>query len=362
MDFDAIVIGSGFGGSVSACRLAEAGMRVLVLERGRRWSYKGGNGATPYPRENSDPWWFSQEAPELWNGWLDLRVFKHMAVLAGAAVGGGSMVYANISATPHTSVFDKGWPPEITWDVMAPHYARVGDVMDVQQVPDNQWPLRMKLMREAAEAIGAGDRFLKMELAVSFDPEWTYERADGRPAIDAGLSRIFTNKHGVEQGTCVHLGNCDIGCDVEARNTLDRNYLAIARRHKAEIRPLHLVTAVEPVAGGYKVSFDHLDERRRKPGSATARLVVVAAGSVGSTELMLHCRDVAGTLPNVSSRLGYGWSSNGDFLTPAFHATRRADPTQWPTITSAITFLDGSRTKDRRFWIQDGGVPNLLPH
>ncbi len=360
MDFDAIVIGSGFGGSVSACRLAEAGMRVLVLERGRRWNYKGENGATKYPRENSDPWWFSNEAPELWSGWLDLRVFKHMAVISGAAVGGGSMVYANISAMPHKSVFDEGWPPEVTWDAMVPHYATVGSVMDVQQVPDNQWPLRMKLMREAANAIGAGDRFQKMELAVAFDPDWTYDRQDGRPPIDVGLSRPFTNKHGVKQGTCVHLGNCDIGCDVEARNTLDRNYLAIAERHKAEIRPLHLVTGIEPVQGGYKVSFDQLDERRRQPGSVTARLVVVSAGSIGSTELMLHCRDVAGTLPNVSSRLGYGWSSNGDFLTPAFHATRRVEPTQGPTITSAISYLDGSLPSKQRFWIQDGGFPNVV--
>ena len=358
MDYDAIVIGSGFGGSVSACRLAEAGLRVLVLERGRRWNYKGENGATKYPRENTDPWWFSQEAPELWNGWLDLRVFRHMAVLSGAAVGGGSMVYANISATPHSSVFDKGWPPEITWEAMAPHYARVGDVMDVQQVPDNQWPLRMKLMREAANAIGAGDRFQKMDIAVSFDPEWTYDRADGRPPIDASLSRTFTNKHGVQQGTCVHLGNCDIGCDVEARNTLDRNYLAIAERHKAEVRPLHLVTGIEPTQGGYKVAFDHLDRGGRRPGSATARLVVVSAGSMGSTELMLHCRDVARTLPKLSTRLGYGWSSNGDFLTPAFH-TREVEPTQGPTITSAISFLYGDPNK-RKFWIQDGGFPNVV--
>jgi cholesterol oxidase len=357
MDFDAIVIGSGFGGSVSACRLAESGKHVLVLERGRRWNFKGTDGATKYPREDSDPWWFSNEAPELWSGWLDLRVFKHMAVLAGAAVGGGSMVYANISAMPHRSVFDEGWPPEITWDGMAPHFARVGDVMDVQQVPDNQWPLRMKLMREAANAIGAGDRFQKMELAVRFDPDWNYDLDD---KFNVRHSKTYPNKHGVEQGTCVHLGNCDIGCDVEARNTLDRNYLAIAERHRAEIRPLHLVTGIEPVAGGYKVSFLHLDQGRRRPGSVTAQMVVVSAGSIGSTELLLHCRDAAGTLPNVSQRLGYGWSSNGDFLTPAFHATRRLEPTQGPTITSAITFLDGSRPDKKRFWIQDGGFPNVV--
>jgi cholesterol oxidase len=351
MDFDAIVIGSGFGGAVSACRLAEAGYKVLVLERGRRWDAK------TYPRKDSDPWWFSHEAPELWNGWLDLRVFKHMAVLAGAAVGGGSMVYANISAMPDKSVFDAGWPPEITWADMARHYETVGRVMNVQTVPDNQWPKRMQLMREAADAIGAGTRFQKMELAVSFDPDWSYDRPD---PFNARHSKRYVNAHGIEQGTCVHLGNCDIGCEVDARNTLDRNYLAIAERHKAEIRPLHLVTGIEPIGDGYKVSFDQLENRRRRAGSASARLVVVSAGSVGSTELMLRCRDAAGTLPNVSGRLGHNWSSNGDFLTPAFHATRELQPTQGPTITSAITFLDGSRPDRKSYWIQDGGFPNVV--
>jgi cholesterol oxidase len=357
MDYDAIVIGSGFGGAVSACRLAEAGYRVLVLERGRRWNAKGDKGGSKYPRQDGDPWWFSNEAPELWNGWLDLRVFKHMAVLSGAAVGGGSLVYANISAVPAKSVFDAGWPPEITWDAMAPHFATVGRVMNVQPVPDNQWPKRMKLMHEAANAIGAGSRFQKMELAVSFDPDWNYDLPD---PFNVKHSKPYINEHGVEQGRCVHLGNCDIGCDVEARHTLDRNYLAIAERHKAEVRPLHLVTGIEPTDGGYKVSFDHLDDRRRKPGSASARLVVVSAGSIGSTELLLHCRDVAGTLANVSARLGYNWSSNGDFLTPAFHETRVLEPTQGPTITSAINFLDGSRPDRKSYWIQDGGFPNVV--
>jgi cholesterol oxidase len=351
MDFDAIVIGSGFGGSVSACRLAEAGYRVLVLERGRRWDAK------TYPRGDDDPWWFSNSAPELWNGWFDFRVFKHMAVVSAAAVGGGSIVYANLSAVPDQSIFASGWPPEITWEAMAPHYATVGRVMNVQKVPENQWPKRTHLMREGANAIGAGSRFQTLEVAVSFDPEWTYDRPD---PFNVRHSKRFVNEHGIEQGTCVHLGNCDIGCEVDARNTLDRNYLAIAERHRAEVRPLHLVTGIEPIAGGYRVAFDQLAERRRRPASATARLVVLAAGSIGSTELMLHCRDVAGTLTKVSPRLGFSWSSNGDFLTPGFYLKREVQPTQGPTITSAINFLDGSRPDKQSYWIQDGGFPNVV--
>ena len=349
MDFDAIVIGSGFGGAVSACRLAQAGYRVLMLERGRRWDKSN------YP-STSGLWWWSQQNPERWNGWTDLRVFPTMAVAQGAAVGGGSLIYANISAVPKKDIFKDGWPKEITWEALEPHYKTVGEVMDVRPVPNNQWPKRMRLMREAANAIDAGGRFQELDLAVSFDPQWTYNKAN---AVDPSSSKPFTNAHDIKQGTCVHLGQCDIGCPVDAKNTLDRNYLALAENKGAGVRPLHLVTAIEPVSGGYSVKFDRLETGKRVPGSASARLVVVAAGSLGSTELLLHCRDVWRTLPQVSTFLGHNWSSNGDFLTPAFYTNRRLEPWEGPTITSAIDFLDRSRA-GQAFWIQDGGFPHLL--
>jgi cholesterol oxidase len=350
MDFDFIVIGSGFGGSVSACRLAGAGARVVVLERGRRWDKAN------YPRGLGDDWIWDHRDPVGRNGWLDLRLFRHMAVAQGAAVGGGSFIYANVSAVPPRSTFDAGWPPEIGWDALAPHYATVGQVMNVQSVPDGQWPGRTGLMKDAADAIGAGDRFRKLELAVSFDPGWHYGLPD---AIDAKHSRRFTNAHGVEQGTCVHLANCDVGCDVDAKNTLDRNYLYIAEQKGADVRAHHLATLIEAVPGGYRVHFDRIDEGRRRPGSLTAARVIVAAGSLNSTELLLRCRERHGTLPALSPFLGRHWSSNGDFLTPAFYSGREPKPMTGPTITSAIDFLDGSEA-GQSFWIQDGGFPNLL--
>ncbi len=350
MDHDAIVIGSGFGGSITACRLAEAGYRVLVLERGRRWD------KASYPRAPGDPWWWDPEHPEKRNGWIDLRLFRHMAVAQGAAVGGGSLIYANISTLPHPEIFARGWPPEITWEALQPHYTRVGEVMAVQQVPAGQWPPRMKLMQEAADRIGVGHRFSPLDLAVSFDPDLDVSKPE---ALTSAASRRFVNAQGIEQGYCVHLGNCDIGCDVDAKNTLDRNYLALAERRGAEIRALHLVRGIAPAEGGYTVYFDRLDGGRREPGSASARLVIVAGGSLNSTELLLRCRDAAKTLPDLSPLLGRNWSSNGDFLTPAFYSER--EPTPWfgPTITSRIDFLDRSEA-GQSFWIEDGGFPNLL--
>jgi cholesterol oxidase len=350
MDCDTIVIGSGFGGAVTACRLAEGGDRVIVLERGRRWD------KSTYPRAPGDAWQWSHDDPARCNGWLDLRLFPHMAVAQGAAVGGGSLIYANISAVPRRDIFDAGWPPEITWPELEPHYKTVGDFMNVRPVPDGQWPLRMQLMKEGADKIGAGERFQKLELAVSFDPGWNYELPD---AIDRKHSKRFVNAQGVEQGTCVHLGNCDIGCEVDAKNTLDRNYLAWAERNGADVRPLHLVASIEPIEGGYRVHYDALGGGERRPGNATARRVVVAAGSLNSTELLLRCRDVLRTLPRLSAFLGRNWSSNGDFLTPAIYGGRQLNPSHGPTITSAINFLDRSES-GQSFWIQDGGFPNLV--
>lgn len=357
MKYDVIVIGSGFGGAITACRLAEAGYKVLILERGRRWDSKPGENKTPYPRTPEDPWIWNHDCPERENGWIDLRFFPHMSVAQGAAVGGGSLIYANISCEAPAHVFEEStWPEEITYAELKPYYDTVAKFMNVQQVPDNQWTERMKLMKEGAEKISKGDRFKKLELAVSFDPDWRYDAADPH---NPSKSRRFVNAQGVEQGKCIHLGNCDIGCDVDARNTLDKNYIPWAEKHSAEVRPLHLVSDIAPVEGGYRVSYDELKNGRRISGNETARIVIVAAGSLGSTELLLRCREINRTLPNISPFLGRNWSSNGDFLTPALYAGRTISPTRGPTIGSVIDFLDGSEN-GQYFWIEDGGVPDLL--
>lgn len=349
---DVIVIGSGFGGAVMACRLAERGLRVLVLERGRRWE------VADYPRAPGDAWIYDVHEPERQNGWLDLRFFDDMIVAQGAGVGGGSLIYANVSVEAPKFLFDEGWPAEITHRELAPYYQRVFDTMDIQELPDTQLTRRFRLMKEGAEAIGHGERFRKLGLAVKFDPEWSYDLPDPHSPAH---SKKKINAQGQEQGTCIHCGDCDLGCPVKARNTLDLNYLPWAEKHGAEIRPLHLVSHVEPLDGGdrgWRVHFDRLEKGRRIPGSEEAAQVVVAAGSLGSTELLLRSRDQYKTLPGVSPFLGRNWSSNGDFLTPAFY-DREIRPTEGPTITSAIDFLDGSED-GQRFFIEDGGFPDLL--
>jgi cholesterol oxidase len=348
--FDAIVIGSGFGGAITACRLAEKGMRVLVLERGRRWT------PSEYPRKPGDAWLFNDRDPARANGWMDLRFFRNMTVSQAAGVGGGSLAYSMVALEAHPSLFDRGWPAEITYSELKPHYETVARVMNLQTVPDGQLTQRFKLTREAAAATGHQARFLKTPLAATFSPDWSYALPD---PFDAKHSRTFTNAQGQQQGTCIHLGNCDIGCDVRAKNTLDLNYLALAEQRGAVIRPLHIVRAIEPRGDGYRVLFDRIEGRRLVRGEELATRVVVAAGSLGSTELLLRCRDEHRTLTRISAVLGRKWSANANVLSTATYPDgARVQQTLGPTISSAIDFTDG--VTGQRFIIEDDGFPNVL--
>jgi cholesterol oxidase len=353
--YDVIIIGSGFGGSVMACRLAEKNVgKILVLERGRRWTPK------TFPRAPGDGWVFDPDEPHRQNGWIDMRFCDDMIIAQGAGVGGGSLIYANISVEAPEFIFDKGWPGEITYKGLQPYYDRVVTMMDIQELPDGQLTRRFKLMQEGAGAIGHGPRFRKLGLAVSFDKNWNYDLEDPHHARH---SKPFTNAQGIEQGTCIHLGDCDIGCPVNARNTLDLNYLARAEKLGVEVRPLHVVRYITPLDGGrkgWRVHMHRIENGQLVSTSEDAKRVVLAAGSLGSTELLLRSRDEYRTMPDLSPFLGHNWSSNGDFLTPAFYKDREIRPSEGPTITSAIDFLDGSEGDKRRSFIEDGGFPNIL--
>src|SRR4051794_33685681 len=138
--YDAIIIGSGFGGAVTSCRLSEAGMKVLVLERGRRWD------SSTYPRAPGDAWVWDQENPAKNNGWLDFRVQRGVCVAQGSGVGGGSLIYANVLIDAQPWLFENGWPPEITLVGLQPYYERVQNMLRPCPVPLNQLPERLQIV------------------------------------------------------------------------------------------------------------------------------------------------------------------------------------------------------------------------
>jgi cholesterol oxidase len=253
--------------------------------------------------------------------------------------------------------FETDWPAEITYDELVPYYAKVREAMAVRPIPAGQRTHRFELLRRAAEKLNHRDRFESVPLAITFDDAYSYDLDD---PIDAKHAKPITNIQGVEQNTCVHLGNCDIGCDVHAKNTLDLNYIPAAEKKGAEVRTLHQVRYVEPIEGGYRVVWDTLTDGRKREGSATAERVVLAAGSLGSTEILLRCRDQYKTLKSVSQRLGEQWSGNANFLTPALYP-KDVEVNQGigPTISAGMTFMDGS-VRGQRFYIEDDGFPNLL--
>jgi cholesterol oxidase len=363
--FDAIVVGSGFGGAVAACRLAEANFRVLVLERGRRW-FPGA-----YPRDLRDRWIYNATCPQHLNGWLEFHIFRNMIVATGAAVGGGSLVYANVSEMPPDQRFAEGWPLGFNWpEELEAHYAEVGRMLNVQRIPDNQHTRRYNLMVEAAKAIGGQREVEKMRLAVRFDPNWSYDLPEDVRHTVGAATYVEDNGFGRRQGTCIHAGMCDVGCPTQAKNTLDLNYLARAEDLGTEIRELHIVRAVEPAETGYRIWYDKIKPRSRElvEGHVEAGIVILAAGSLGSTALLLRARGYQRTLPKLSSRLGRDWSANGNFLTPGIYnvdapdegrVKRRISPTYGPTITSRISYLDGKNGPER-YTVEEGGIPPLL--
>jgi cholesterol oxidase len=351
--FDVIVIGSGFGGAITARRLAERGMNVLILERGRRWD------VPTYPRKPGDAWIYSHTRPERHNGWLDMRFFKHMTVAQAAGVGGGSLTYSSVALEANPNVFKQGWPAEITYDELKPHYDTVAREMNLQVVPDGQLTRRFKVAREAAHNLGYDGRFSKASLAVSFSEDWNYDLPD---AFDPKHSKPFINAHGQRQGTCIHLGNCDVGCDVRAKNALDVNYIPRAEQRGADLRPLHLVRYIEPRSGVFRVVFDRIEDGQLVAGEESAPRVIVAAGSLGTTELLLRCRDEYKTLPALSPTLGTSWSPNANFISMGRYGADnkgRVKQSQGVAISSLLDFTDGSY-KNQRFAIEDDGFPNAV--
>jgi cholesterol oxidase len=339
--YEAIVVGSGFGGAVAACRLAQAGVDVAILERGRRFE----PGSFPRPEHGrSDLMQWRR------GGAYDVRPLNDVLVVQAAGYGGGSLIYANVQMRPPADVFDDGWPPGYSRATLDPYYDLVAHMLDIGPVePDpstGELPTKTRLMEEAATRLGRREQFFRPNIAVRF------EGAGAAPT---------PNKFGALQSGCLHCGECDIGCNVGAKNTLDLNYLAVAESKGAEVGTGSEVTHIAPREDGFEVRFRDPGEHARER-TVAGRQVFLALGAVNTTELLLRCRDQHKTLPRLSSRLGSGYSANGDFLALGIGTSPPFRGVHGPTITTACIF--DRRDGDRRVWfaVEEGGYSKYLAH
>jgi cholesterol oxidase len=362
--FDAIVVGTGFGGSVTAMRLAQAGRSVLVLERGQ-----------PYPPGSWKPDGGIYGLFDLWN-------FDHLDVILSSGLGGGSLIYANVMLRKDESTFvredlaDGGyenWP--VTRPDLEPHY----DAFEAVQRPE-PFPLesgepysgvgKTRAMQDAAAAMGLPCEL--PPLAVTFAAD------GGEPVPGIPIPGGEQNLHGVPRSTCRLCGECDLGCNYGSKNTLDLTCLSEAKRSGAELRTCCEVRTITPreSAAGYVVGYrqhvaardghpeELLDPSEEQQRTVTAEHVVLCAGTIGSTHLLLRNRAV---LPRLSPALGTRISGNGDHLAilrncreppqEGARAWRYLDPSHGPVITASVHVDESRSACGRGYYMQDAGAP-----
>ncbi|GAA1302030.1 GMC family oxidoreductase [Streptomyces sanglieri] len=338
-DYDVLVVGSGFGGAVSALRLTEKGYRVGVLEAGRRFT------RSELPRNSWDLKNFLW-APTLGlYGIQRIHLLGNVMVLAGAGVGGGSLNYANTLYEPLAPFFDDPQWKDITdWrEELGPYYDQAKRMLGVRLNP-TMTPSDVHL-KATAQAMGIGDTFHMAPVGVFFgDGEDGDGTAKARPGGE--VPDPFFGGAGPSRKACTECGECMTGCRHGAKNTLNENYLHLAQKAGAVVHPMTSVVAVtENSRGGYAVKTLPTDKRKKGKGRTfTAREVVVAAGTYG-TQTLLHRMKDTGLLPRISSRLGELTRTNSEGLVGSQtsdrryrkkHGTARADFTRGVAITSSI--------------------------
>jgi cholesterol oxidase len=290
-DYDWLVVGSGFGGSVSALRLAEKGYKVAVLERGRRFR------DDDFPKTTWDLRNFMWAPRFGLRGIFRLTPFKDVFVASGSGVGGGSLVYANTLYRAAPEFFrNPQWADLADWaSALAPHYGVAERMLGVQTVPfesDGQ-----NLLHELGTAFGVADTFRRTPCGVFFGEA-------GKTVPDP-----YFDGSGPDRTGCTRCGACMVGCRVGAKNTLVKNYLWFAEKRGVEILAEREVTDIRPLGGtdgsdGYVVTTERPGAwLRRQRRQFTARGVVVAAGAMETNRLLAQCKH-AGSLPGLSGRLG----------------------------------------------------------
>jgi cholesterol oxidase len=321
-DYDVIVIGSGFGGSVTALRLTEKGYRVAVLEAGQRFTDE------TLPKTS----WRTRKflwAPKLgMKGIQRIHLLRNVVILAGAGVGGGSLNYANTLYEPPQPFYDDPqWAHITDWrDELAPFYAQAKKMLGV--VTNPTMTTSDVEMHKLAAQFGKAHTFNLTPVGVFFG-------RDGAKEPGVSVADPYFGGAGPRRTGCIECGSCMTGCRHGAKNTLVKNYLALAERGGAEIHPLTTVTDVRPLPeGGYAVDSVRTGKWTRRPDRTfTAPQVVFAAGTWGTQTLLHRLRSTS--LPRISARLGHLTRTNSESLLGALSNDKRTDYTQGVAITSS---------------------------
>ena len=318
-DHDVIVIGSGFGGSVSALRLTEKGYDVAVLEAGKR--FRDEDFAKNSWRLRKFLW-----MPQLGcYGIQRIDKLKDVLILSGAGVGGGSLVYANTLYEPLDPFYrDPAWGHITDWKAeLAPYYDQAKRMLGVTIYPFETAADR--IIKQTAADMGVEGTFHHTPVGVLFGDE------PGAPVPDP-----FFGGAGPERNACLNCGECMTGCRHNAKNTLVKNYLYLAEQNGAQIHPLTTVVAVRPLpGGGYEVETRRTNKRFRPHRRITAKQVVFAASTMGTQKLLHKMRD-RGNLPNVSQRLGLLTRTNSEALLGAIANGKDVDYSHGVAITSSF--------------------------
>jgi len=347
-EVEALIIGSGFGGAVSACRLgAKWPGKVMVVERGKRY------GRDEFPRQ------ITELAQSFWNipgdavprivnlgeshGVFDLRSYDHMDIITAAGYGGGSLLYAAALMEPVDPSYDTHWPATIQYEQMKPYYGIVKDVLGAAETPRGPEPERALNGRyQTTQTIADGEGINKVTLPVGVF-------FGNNPANPTPMGQDEVNKHGALQTSCTYCGECVVGCNVGAKSSLDYNYLYVAEnKYDTIIRTEHMVDRIVPLdAFGFESSLANgsrgyhvhmVDLVRQKNVVVKAKRVIVAAGSLGSTEILLRNKHAHGTLPFISGKLGQQFSGNADFGSIYFLADNPMEGHLGPAVQEYLDY------------------------
>lgn len=349
--YDFVIIGSGFGGSVSAMRLTEKGYRVLVLERGKRFRDED------FPKSNWAFWKY------LWNptlrsfGILQISALSGMLIMHGAGVGGGSLGYANVLMEPDDHMFNTpDWKDLADWKrVLRPHYDTAKRMLGVTRNP-RLWPAD-KVLREIAEEMGQASTFENTMVGVYFDE-------DGKEGQD-NPDPYFAGE-GPLRRSCIHCGGCMVGCRYNAKNTLVKNYLYFAEkwgaqiRSEAEVRDIRPLSDNQPDGARYEVIYRSSTTLFFKPARVVrTRNVVVSAGTMGTLKLLFRCRDHTRLLPDLSTQLGQVVRTNSEEFAGAIARQHDVDYSKGVSI-SAVFNADKVTTIEPVRYPSGSGLLRLL--